>query len=131
MRNGVLSITQRKTGAQVDVPVHPELAAAIAACPNEHLTFLTTDRGAPYNEGAFNKWFRAQVRAACLPASCVPHGLRKACCRRLAEQGCSTKQIQAISGHMTLKEVERYTAAYDRKLAAKDAMAKLIAGTRA
>jgi hypothetical protein len=41
------------------MPVHPELAAAIAACPNEHLTFLTTARGAPVNERQFNRWFRA------------------------------------------------------------------------
>jgi hypothetical protein len=38
--------------------------------------------------------------------------------------------LSAISGHMTLKEIARYTAAYDRKLAARDAMAKLIAGSR-
>jgi integrase len=46
-RDGVLTIKQKKTGVQVDVPVHPELAAAIAACPSEHLTYLTTERGAP------------------------------------------------------------------------------------
>jgi integrase len=34
IKDGVLSITQKKTGAQVDVPVHPELARAIAACPS-------------------------------------------------------------------------------------------------
>jgi hypothetical protein len=35
------------------------------------------------------------------------------------------------SGHLTLKEIERYTKAYDGKLGAKAAMAKLIAGTAA
>ena len=130
IRDGVLTFRQRKTGAEVAMPVHPELAAAIAACPSENLTFLTTERGAPVSEREFNRWFRAAVLAAGLPASCVPHGLRKACCRRLAEQGCTVSQIAAISGHMTLKEIARYTAAYDRKLAAKQAMAKLIAGSR-
>jgi integrase len=38
-------------------------------------------------------------------ARCKTHGLRKAAARRLAE----AKQIQAITGHKTLAEVERYT----------------------
>ena len=46
---------------------------------NEHLTFLTTARGAPVNERQFNRWFRAVVLAAGLSGSCVPHGLCKAC----------------------------------------------------
>ena len=54
------------------------------------------------------------ARAAGLPAKCVPHGLRKALMRRLAERGATTKQIASVSGHKTLKEVERYTAAADQ-----------------
>jgi integrase len=126
IRDGILTIKQRKTGAEVNIPVHPELAAAISACPNEHLTFLTTTRGAPVSEREFNRWFRTAVLAAGLPASCVPHGLRKGCARRLAEAGASTLQIAAITGHLTLKEIERYTAAFDRRLAAKDGMAKMV-----
>ena len=34
--------------------------------------------------------------------------------RRLAERGATTKQIASVSGHKTLKEVERYTAAADQ-----------------
>jgi integrase len=40
--------------------------------------------------------------------------LRKALMRRLAERGATTKQIASVSGHKTLKEVERYTAAADQ-----------------
>jgi integrase len=49
------------------------------------------------------------VKAAGLGSQCVPHGLRKAVLRRLAERGSSTKEIAAVSGHKTLREVERYT----------------------
>jgi hypothetical protein len=41
--------------------------------------------------------------------------------------GLSPQRIAAISGHLTLKEIERYTKAYDRRLAAKEAMAALVA----
>ena len=41
--------------------------------------------------------------------------LNKAKARCLAEIGCSAHQIAAITGHATLKEIERYTRAADRK----------------
>ena len=63
--------------------------------------------------------------AAGLGRECVPHGLRKACLRRLAEHGGSAKEIAAISGHRSLTEVERYTAAADQRKLSTAAMAKL------
>jgi len=42
------------------------------------------------------------------------HGLRKPACRRLADLGCSGNVIASISGHSTLREVSRYTAAADQ-----------------
>jgi len=66
-----------------------------------------------------------------LPTTCVPHGLRKAFCRRLADLGVPPHQIAALSGHLTLKEVMRYTNAYDRRQAAKAGMAVLVAGRAA
>jgi integrase len=58
-------------------------------------------------------------------SGCSAHGLRKAAARRLAEAGCSTHEIAAITGHASLKEVARYTEAADRKRLAKSAMAKI------
>ena len=50
-----------------------------------------------------------RIDHADLPRRCVTHGLRKAAARRLAEAGCSAHEIAAITGHRTLKEIERYT----------------------
>jgi hypothetical protein len=55
-------------------------------------------------------------------------GLRKACCRRLAEAGCTAVEIMAISGHKSLAEVERYVKAANRKRMAKATMEK-VSGT--
>jgi hypothetical protein len=44
--------------------------------------------------------------------------------RRLAEVGATEKQIAAISGHKSLKEVARYTRAAEQKQLARDAMRK-------
>jgi hypothetical protein len=44
----------------------------------------------------------------------------------LAEAGCSEREIMAISGHATSKEIARYTKAADRALLARNAMAKAV-----
>jgi hypothetical protein len=48
-----------------------------------------------------------------------------ACCRRLAEAGCSSHEIMSVSGHEALKEVERYTKAANRAQLANSAIAAL------
>ena len=62
-----------------------------------------------------------------LPTSCRPHGLRKAACRIMAESDCTVHEIKSISGHRTLREVDRYTAAVDNKRLAIRARAKVAA----
>ena len=132
VRDGVLSIVQRKTGQSVDVPVLPDLKAVLDALPKDNLTFLVSERGGPLTPESFTNWFRDMVEAVVdedgkrlLPDGLSPHGLRKAACRRLAEAGCTPHQIMAISGHKTLSEVTRYTVAASRKDLAKQAMASL------
>jgi len=51
----------------------------------------------------------------------LERAVRKAAARRLAEAGCTTKQIASVTGHTTLKEVERYRASYEEYFAAKKA----------
>jgi integrase len=67
------------------------------------------------------------VTAAGLPQRCVFHGLRKAACRRLAEAACTVHEIAAISGHASLREVERYTKAVEQVGLAKKVSAKTAA----
>ena len=42
------------------------------------------------------------AKAAGPGRQCLPHGLRKACLRRLAQHGGSAKEIAAVSGHKSL-----------------------------
>src|SRR5256885_1658932 len=46
-------------------------------------------------------------------------------CRRLAEAGCTVHEIQAISGHVSLKEIERYTKGVEQKRLANAAMERV------
>jgi integrase len=124
IRNGVLGVRQQKTGIELAIPVHSALAAVIAETPTYHLTFLTNQFGRPFTAGYFGQWFREQCDMAGL-RHCSAHGLRKAAARRLAEAGCSTHEIAAITGHASLKEVARYTEAVDRRRLAQSAIAKV------
>jgi integrase len=124
VRDGVLTLKQRKTGKTLAIPVHPHLQAVLDATPSEHLTFMVTTTGKPYGDNHFSAQFRKWCDAAGLPKNCSAHGLRKAACRRLAEAGCSVNEIASISGHASLDEVARYTKAADQARLARNAMAR-------
>jgi integrase len=128
IRNGRLRYTQAKNEhrkpVEMDIPVHPDLAAIIEATPSNHLTFLVTEYGKPFSVAGFGNRFRQWCNQAELP-HCSAHGLRKAAAARLAEAGATTREIMAITGHQTLEEVERYTRAAQQAVLANSAMEKL------
>ena len=126
-RGGMAQVRQQKTGTMLAIPQHPELTRILAATPSEHLHFLTTAYGKPFTAAGFGNWFRDRCDEAGLP-HCAAHGLRKAACRRLAEAGCSSKVIASISGHKSLREVERYVEAADQARMARAGMAAISKG---
>jgi integrase len=125
IKNGVLTFRQKKTGTTLAIPVHAELAKIIAASATGDLTLLVTNRGRVFSGNGFNDAFRDWCNEAELPTTCVFHGLRKAALTQLAEAGCSVHEIQAISGHKNLKEVEHYTRAVDQARLARAAMERI------
>ena len=122
IRDGVLYLKQQKTGTALSIPLHPDLRAILDATSRDHVTFLTTRDGVLFSPAGFTNWFRGTCNEAGLPKGTSAHGLRKAACRRLAEAGCSASEIAAISGHTSLSEVQRYTAAADRLRMAQSGM---------
>ncbi len=120
LRGDAILVRQQKTGTELEIPLHPDLRAELAEAPKGHLAFLVTEQGRAFASGnAFYNWFVDCARKAGIAKGLSPHGLRKATARRLAEAGCTPHQIAAITGHQSLKEVERYTRAADqRRLAA-------------
>jgi integrase len=124
VRDGILSVKQEKTGGALRIPLHTDLQAILTATPSGAMAFLTTSFGKPFTSAGFGAWFRDRCDEAELPEHCSFHGLRKAACRRLAEAGCSANEIAAISGHASLREVERYTRAADQERMARNALAR-------
>ena len=114
VKDGWMVVTQQKTGKRIEIPILDELQRVIDASPTGDLTFLITTFNKPYTSNGFGNWFRRQCDMASLP-HCSAHGLRKSAASRLAEIGCSVHEIMSITGHDSLKEVERYTKAVQQK----------------
>jgi integrase len=128
VRNGAMHFRQQKTGIELVIPVTEDLADIIAATPGASMIFLLNDLGRPFTAAHFGEWFRKRCNEAGLKG-CSAHGLRKAAARRLAEAGCTERKIKAITGHASVKEVDRYTKAVSQTRLARQAMDKLRTST--
>jgi len=124
-----IEVVQQKTGQEdadekLVIPVHRNLQRELGLAKRQHVVILATAFGRPFSVKGFGNFMSDAIRAAELPARCKAHGLRKAAARRLAEAGCTAKQIQAITGHKSLEEVERYTRKADQVQLARQAVFK-------
>jgi integrase/recombinase XerD len=146
MRDGRVRFRQAKNEhskpVDIDIPMHPALHASIEAyraaiasaaeassastrkLAGANLTFLVTEFGKPFTANGFGNKFKDWCRQADLP-HCSAHGVRKAMATELAEAGATPHEIGSITGHTSLKEIERYTKAARRSGLATQGMAKI------
>lgn len=133
VRGDVVRFTPMKgssrTPQMLELPILPDLAAALAAGPTGDLTWIVTHTGQPYTAEGFGNWFKRQCDAAGLEG-CSAHGLRKAGATAAAENGADPFQLMAIFGWRTIKEAERYTRAARQRTLAAAGMAKIQAKER-
>lgn len=123
--SGAIHVVQQKTGAELSITLHAALLTAIKAGPSKGIYLIGDEHGRPIKRPALTALVKKAAATAGLSAHCLPHGLRKAILRRLAERGSSSKEIAAVSGHRTLKEIERYTDAADQARLSASAIGKL------
>lgn len=119
-----IAVRQEKTGTPLAIKMHPSLIEALKMAEKDAPAFLLTDYKKPFTAAGFGNWFRKQCDEAGLN-HCTSHGLRKAAARRLAEAGNSVNHIAAVTGHLSLREVERYTRAADQEKMADAAVATM------
>jgi integrase len=122
---GKIRVRQRKTGKRVLIPIHPALAAEIFLAPRSGPAMVATEYGRAFTAKGLSNWMADRIGEAGLPDECITHGLRKAAARRMAEAGCSAKQIASITGHKSLSEVERYVREAEQDLMAVDAIERV------
>lgn len=128
-KTGKISVAPIKsettTGKRLVIPIHPRFEEELALHQVEGLAYLLTQYGKPFSAPGFTNWFVDQAKAAGL-IDRTPHGLRKACSRRLAEAGCTTRQLMAILGWESIAEAERYTRDAGQEKLADQAMDNLL-----
>lgn len=129
VREGVITIRTKKTGAVVSIPIHPALRETLDAGPVGDLTFITGPRGKPITGRRFYSLFQRACQLAGLTGSTPPHGVRKTGATRAAEAGATTSELEAIFGWRGGQMASHYTKAADRQRLGKSGMQKVIART--
>jgi integrase len=118
VKNGLLSFTTVKTKMLCELPVGPDLAAAL---PRDNMTFLLTEEGAPFaSDKALSqrvaKWFRqAGVNGV------TAHGVRKWLASKMAEDGSTEYDLMSWFGWKDPKEARPYVQAANRRRMAHEA----------
>lgn len=123
VKDKIIFITQQKTGKRVRIPIHPELRKELDTTP-ERFRFgpvVTNTYRQAYAPQSLQQAMAVYSRKIGINNRSI-HGLRKSCAAILAELGCSSKQIMAITGHSSIKEVERYTREAEQDRLAIEAM---------
>lgn len=105
----VILVTQGKTGARLEVPIHPHLAVALASVrPRYESAILTGAAQTALSPVYFGHLMAAAIEKAGLPPGCVLHGLRKSATCALIDAGCTPHQAAAITGHKSMRMLEHY-----------------------
>lgn len=123
IEDGGINVRQQKTGTQLWIPMHPELAEALPLIPKRGVTILTEPDGRSWTPGRLRERLRKTLPA--LKIYKVFHGLRKTAAVRLAEAGCSEEEIKSITGHQSSQVLAHYTKSASQKRRARSAIAKL------
>jgi integrase len=123
VREGVATILTEKTKIKVSIPILPDLQVVLDVGPTSDLAFICGERGQPLTKNTFSTYFRTAADAAGVAKSA--HGVRKAGAIRLAHNGATVAELDAIFGWQGGGMAALYIKEADRTRLAKGAMSKL------
>lgn len=115
--DGEIHVPPHKRTPALYIPLHTRLAAILAEYPKGLTTILCYPDGRPLTTDALRQ------RIMKWSGEYVPHGLRKNAVGTLLEAGCTTSQVNAITGQ-SLQMIEHYARKHNRRVSARKAMAK-------
>lgn len=132
-RQGEITITTEKSRnsgrpVEVTITILPPLAASIAAAPTGDMNYLVTAKGTAFVKESFGNWFRKACQAAGVPGS--SHGLRKLAAVRMAENGATEAELNAVFGWAEgSDESATYVKKASRKKLGKAGIVKILPQT--
>lgn len=127
----VIHVKQQKTGVDVWIPLHPKLRQHLEAMKLRKSVrtifaanhVLTNHYGMPWVPDSLRASFKRHSAKIGLRGKQL-HGVRKTTASILGEIGCTPHMIMSITGHTSIKEVQRYTVGAEKRKLAEEAMAK-------
>lgn len=127
-----IRLTQQKTGEKMVIPCHAALKAELDQwqaqwkdANDTDLTILRDGHGKPWQPTLLSHYLPEALARIGLPRGLNVHGLRKLAAANLADAGCSTHEIAAVTGHRTLAMVQLYTRSADQERLASAAIVRL------
>jgi integrase len=122
-----IRLVQQKTRQVLVLPVNPALKAELDVWQvgRSAVTILTDNRGVPWKPNLLSHYLPAALVRIGLTNELNVHGLRKLAAAELADAGCSTHEIAAITGHRSLSMVQLYTRTADQERLASAAIVRL------
>lgn len=129
IKDGTIAVRQSKTGKSMRIPLHRELAPVLDECRRRGALFLVSrPDGSQFTVDQFHAmWGRDMAKeptARIRREGFAFHGLRKSATVKLAEAGCTEKEIAAITGQ-SLQMVEHYSKGADQLRLAREAIRKV------
>jgi integrase len=129
IKNGQISRRTGKTGYEVSLPVHPDLARLLAeAPPHSAVTVAATGAGTPWTVSGFNSSFIKAVAKLKVDgkvgAGLTFHGLRHTVGTHLVEAGCDIDTVRRWLGQKTLAMAIHYSETADTSRRMRNVLAK-------
>lgn len=130
MRDGRLWKRTNKTGHELSIPIHPELASILASAPKHAaITVAATTHGTPWTESGFNSSFIKAIAGlknkGKVGDGLTFHGLRHTVGTLLIEAGFDIDTVRRWLGQKTLAMAIHYTQTADTSRRMIDVIAKL------
>ncbi|MFP6771455.1 MAG: tyrosine-type recombinase/integrase [Alphaproteobacteria bacterium] len=140
-----IHVVQDKTGAELWVPLHPDLQAELAITERRGETIVAAEliradghpsntAGQPISGRALHHYWGEERNRLGLRGNRFEntlHGLRKNATINLLEAGCTNSEAKAITGHRTDVMVNLYSEKVNQRRQAREAMDKVVQMKRA
>jgi len=122
IQEGLLFVTQSKTGKKLWIPMHNNLRAVLAEMPRTSVHLLTNSRGIPWTSDGFKSSWGDEMKrepfGELREKKLVFNGLRKSAVVFLLEAGCTDAEVSAITGQSRAMVAHYARQVNQKKLAA-------------
>ena len=129
IRKGRIWRKTGKTGREVSIPLHPDLARLLAEAPShDAVTIAATTNGTPWTISGFNSTFIKAIakleKAERVESGLTFHGLRHTCGTLLVEAGFDIDSVRRWLGQKTLAMAIHYSQTADTSVRMQGMMKK-------